>query len=176
MKSNQHTLVLGGARSGKSVFSEELTLRLAAEKSTTCIYLATAQIWDGEMRERVDVHKNRRDESWKTIEAPLELSEALHRIGGSGQPILVDCLTLWLTNLMMAERDVDQAGTDLIDMIGALSSPITFVSNEVGQGIVPENKMAREFRDHAGLLHQKLASAVDTVFFVTAGLPTKLKG
>lgn len=128
------------------------------------------------MRARVDLHKERRSAQWDTIETPLELPKALLEYSDKGCPILVDCLTLWLTNLMMEERDINAAGDALVNAISSISAPIIFVSNEVGQGIVPDNKMARDFRDHAGLLHQKLATAVDEVYFITAGLPTKLKG
>ena len=174
MSQNPHIFVLGGARSGKSAFAEKLTLDQS--KTSKCIYLATSQIWDEEMRARVDLHKDRRGSEWETIEAPLALAETLLEQSQKGVPILVDCLTLWLTNLMMDERDITAECDGLIKAISTINTPIIFVSNEVGQGIVPDNKMARDFRDHAGILHQKLASAVDQVYFVTAGLPSKLKG
>lgn len=180
MELNQHVLVLGGARSGKSVFAEDLTLSLAAdaaaEHKAKCIYIATAQIWDDEMQTRVSTHQTRRSDVWQTVEAPLDLVPALLTHSEIDQPILVDCLTLWVTNLMMAERDIDGAVNALIFALAQLAGPVVFVSNEVGQGIVPDNKMARDFRDHAGSLHQKIAQAVAEVYFVTAGLPTKLKG
>ena len=180
MELNQHVLVLGGARSGKSVFAEDLTLSLAAnaaaEHKTKCIYIATAQIWDDEMQTRVATHQSRRTDIWQTVEAPLDLVPALLTHSRIDQPILVDCLTLWLTNLMMAEHDIDGAGNAMVYALAQLAGPVIFVSNEVGQGIVPDNKMARDFRDHAGSLHQKIAKSVSEVYFVTAGLPTKLKG
>ena len=174
MSQNPHIFVLGGARSGKSAFAEKLTLDQT--KTSKSIYIATSQIWDEEMRVRVDLHKDRRGTEWETIEAPLALADALTEQSQNGVPILVDCLTLWLTNLMMDERDITAECDSLIKAISTINTPIIFVSNEVGQGIVPDNKMARDFRDHAGILHQKLASAVDQVYFVTAGLPSKLKG
>jgi adenosylcobinamide kinase/adenosylcobinamide-phosphate guanylyltransferase len=176
LSENSHIFVLGGARSGKSVFAENLALGFNEINSSKCIYLATSQIWDDEMRARVDLHKERRSAQWDTIETPLELPKALLEYSDKGCPILVDCLTLWLTNLMMEERDINAAGDALVNAISSISAPIIFVSNEVGQGIVPDNKMARDFRDHAGILHQKLAAVVDEVYFITAGLPTKLKG
>jgi adenosylcobinamide kinase/adenosylcobinamide-phosphate guanylyltransferase len=176
LSENSHIFVLGGARSGKSVFAENLALGFNEKNSSKCIYLATSQIWDDEMRARVDLHKERRSAQWETIETPLELPKALLEYSDKGCPILVDCLTLWLTNLMMEERDINAAGDALVNAISSISAPIIFVSNEVGQGIVPDNKMARDFRDHAGILHQKLAAVVDEVYFITAGLPTKLKG
>lgn len=176
MSENPLIFVLGGARSGKSVFAEDLALALGQAKSSKCIYLATSQVWDEEMRARIDLHKNRRNAQWDTVEVPLELPKALLEHSYKECPILVDCLTLWLTNLMMDGQNIDAAGDELINAISSITAPIIFVSNEVGQGIVPDNKMARDFRDHAGLLHQKLTAAVDEVYFITAGLPTKLKG
>lgn len=168
----RHYFVLGGVRSGKSVFAENLTLSLAP----SCTYLATARIWDDEMRDRVDVHKNRRGDEWLSFEEPIDLVSQLETLGPQKRPILVDCLTMWLTNLMLEERDIDIEGDRLADVLKTLPASVVFVSNEVGQGIVPDNKMAREFIDHAGLLHQKISQAVDEVFFITAGLPSKLKG
>ncbi|MEP2946083.1 MAG: bifunctional adenosylcobinamide kinase/adenosylcobinamide-phosphate guanylyltransferase [Lentilitoribacter sp.] len=176
MSKNPHVFVLGGARSGKSVFAEKLALGFGEANSSKCLYIATSQIWDEEMRARVDLHKERRSAKWETIEVPLELPNALIEHSENGCAILVDCLTLWLTNLMMEERDINAAGDALVNAISSINTPIIFVSNEVGQGIVPDNKMARDFRDHAGILHQKLAAVVDEVYFITAGLPTKLKG
>lgn len=167
-----HYFVLGGARSGKSMFAESLTLSLAP----SCIYLATARIWDDEMRARIDVHKTRRGDEWSSFEEPIDLASQLETLALQKRPILVDCLTMWLTNLMLEERDIDTEGDRLADVLKMLPTPVVFVSNEVGQGIVPDNKMAREFIDHAGLLHQKISQAVDEVYFITAGLPSKLKG
>ncbi len=165
-------LVLGGARSGKSVFAE----RLVAQSGLKKIYLASAQIFDGEMEKRVDLHRSRRGEDWQLVEEPVALGAALEKAASKDCAILVDCLTLWVTNLMMAEMDVAKLGDALAEQLSKLEGTIVFVSNEVGQGIVPDNKMAREFRDYAGLLHQKIAAVADEVYFVTAGLPQTLKG
>ncbi len=166
------TLILGGARSGKSAFAEELALgsKLAP------YYFATAQAFDPEMEERISKHQtNRKDDGWQTLEEPLNLTNTLMEYAEPERIILVDCLTLWLSNMMMAERNVEAESDALVSSLKNLKGPVIFVSNEVGQGIVPDNKMARDFRDHAGRLHQKIAKEVDTVYFVTAGLPRKLK-
>ena len=166
------TLVLGGARSGKSGFSE----RLATESGLERHYLATGRAYDDEMRERIARHRADRGDGWTTHEVPLELAERLTEIDAPGKVVLVDCLTLWVTNLMMDERDIDAAGATLLRRFENLSGNLILVSNEVGLGIVPDNRMAREFRDHAGRLHQRIAAAADAVFFIAAGLPLKMKG
>lgn len=165
-------LVLGGARSGKSAFAE----RLVAESGLAKGYLATGRAWDGEMRNRIAAHRERRGADWTTIEEPLALAEALGRIAGPGRIVLVDCLTLWVTNLMVAERDVEAAFGEFLGVLPELAGPVVFVSNEIGLGIVPDNAMARAFRDHAGRLHQTVAAMADEVYFVAAGLPLKMKG
>lgn len=166
------TLVLGGARSGKSAFAEQLILA----SDFNPIYIATSQIWDDEMRLRVDVHIERRGDDWICLEAPDDLEGALLEADSEGNAILVDCLTLWLTNLMMADADIDARIASLLAVEQALDCPVVFVSNEVGLGIVPDNKMARAFRDYAGRLHQNLAASASQVFFIAAGLPLKMKG
>lgn len=166
------TLVLGGARSGKSTFAENLVTRAAP----AWLYIATGQAWDDEMRQRIGHHRERRGEGWTTIEEPLDLTGVLGREARANRPVLVDCLTLWVTNLMLAERDIEAEFETLIAVLPKLSGPVVFVTNEVGLGIVPENAMARAFRDHAGRLHQKIAAIADTVYFVAAGLPLKMKG
>lgn len=165
--------ILGGARSGKSRFAETVCQRSGLAKT----YLATSQALDGEMEDRIALHRARRGEDWALVEEPLALSAALRQAAKPGRVILVDCLTLWLTNLMMDGRNVQAECRDLISGLDALSPDAftLFVSNEVGQGIVPMEKMARDFRDHAGRLHQGLAARADHVWFVTAGLPQKLK-
>ncbi|MBU4531065.1 MAG: bifunctional adenosylcobinamide kinase/adenosylcobinamide-phosphate guanylyltransferase [Hoeflea sp.] len=168
----QITLVLGGARSGKSAFAE----RLVEQASPTRLYVATGQAWDDEMRERIASHQSRRGEGWETVEAPLDLSQALSVHARPDRPILVDCLTLWVTNLMLGERDIAQAFDGLSATLPGLKGAVVFVSNEVGLGIVPDNAMARAFRDHAGRLHQSIAGLADEVHFVAAGLPLKMKG
>lgn len=166
------TLVLGGARSGKSAFAEKLALRY----SLTPFYFATAQAFDAEMKDRISMHQiSRKEDGWHTLEEPLDLAKFLMEHANPERIILVDCLTLWLSNLMMAERSIEDESDTLANNVKNLNGPIIFVSNEVGQGIVPDNKLARDFRDHAGRLHQKIAKEVEAVYFVTAGLPRKLK-
>ena len=165
------TLVLGGARSGKSRYAESLVDRHPGRRT----YLATAEVLDDEMGARVKAHRDRRDSDWKTVEEPLELAQALKAETEQGAAVLVDCLTLWLGNLLGAARDAEQEIEGLIAAVGQFGGPVVFVSNEVGQGIVPDNALARRFRDLAGILHQRLAEKADRVVFVTAGLPMNLK-
>jgi adenosylcobinamide kinase/adenosylcobinamide-phosphate guanylyltransferase len=164
------TLVLGGARSGKSRHAEALV----QAHPPPWTYVATAQGYDREMRERIAAHRARRPEGWETLDAPLDLAGAL-RGAPAGRPVLVDCLTLWLTNVMLAERDVEAEVADLVEACAAAPGPLVLVSNEVGLGIVPDNALARRFRDHAGILHQRLASRADRVLFMVAGLPMPVK-
>lgn len=166
------TLVLGGARSGKSVFAE----RLVAGAGLTPVYIATAQVFDAEMGARIARHRARRGARWRLVEAHDDLEGALAREAVPGSAVLVDCLTLWVTNLMLAEADLHARFLALLDALAALDSPVVLVSNEVGLGIVPDNAMARDFRDHAGRLNQEVAAQAAAVFFVAAGLPLKLKG
>ena len=165
------TLVLGGARSGKSRFAEGL---IEAHPGRP-VYLATAQAGDAEMAERIRRHRARRGERWTTLEEPLDLPRALASVPRDNTPVLVDCLTLWLSNLMAAGRNVERETQSLIESLPDLRGPVVFVSNEVGLGIVPDNALARAFRDHAGFLHQSIAAAADRVYFVAAGLPMLLK-
>jgi adenosylcobinamide kinase/adenosylcobinamide-phosphate guanylyltransferase len=165
------TLVLGGARSGKSRYAEGLVDRHPGRRT----YLATAEILDDEMDVRVKAHRERRDGDWKTVEEPLELARALKAETEQGAAVLVDCLTLWLGNLLGAERDAATEIDGLIESVGQFGGPVVFVSNEVGLGIVPDNALARRFRDLAGILHQRLAEKADRVVFVAAGLPMNLK-
>ena len=165
------TLVLGGARSGKSRYAESVVDRHPGRRT----YLATAEILDDEIDVRVKAHRARRDGDWKTVEEPLELARALKAETEQGAAVLVDCLTLWLGNLMGRERDAAADIDGLIAAVGQFGGPVVFVSTEVGQGIVPDNAMARRFRDLAGILHQRLAEKADRVVFVTAGLPMNLK-
>lgn len=162
-------LITGGVRSGKSTLAEARTLELGRPAS----YIATAQAFDGEMEERIANHRARRGEEWRTVTEPLDLVGALGATQGT--PRLVDCLTLWLTNLMLGGHDWRAAGHALIAALPAQSSPVVFVTNEVGAGIVPENKLARDFRDAAGLLNQWVAAAADEVILAVAGLPLKVK-
>ncbi|WP_374762576.1 bifunctional adenosylcobinamide kinase/adenosylcobinamide-phosphate guanylyltransferase [Komagataeibacter xylinus] len=161
--------VLGGARSGKSAFAEGLFTAWPAPWT----YLATCQPHDGEMDARISRHRARRGENWRTTEEPLDLPRALDAAGTC--PVLVDCLTLWLTNLMLAEHDIPAATQALLAALARRAGPTVLVSNEVGQGIVPDNALARRFRDEAGLLHQAIARGAARVVFVVAGLPMEMK-
>ncbi len=165
-------LVLGGARSGKSSYAE----KMVESSGLKPLYLATGRAFDEEMENRIAVHRGRRGPEWQTVEEPLDLVGALALHAAADRFVLVDCLTLWLTNLMMAERDIARETANLVAMLPSLGGPVVLVSNEVGLGIVPENRMAREFRDHAGRLHQPVAAIVDEVYFMAAGLPLKMKG
>jgi len=163
-------LVTGGARSGKSAFAERLTLTLGERP----IYIATAEAHDSEMATRIQVHRARRGEGWATREAPLDLLAALDATDGA-EPRLVDCLTLWLSNLMFAERDWQVEGRALAEAIRLQAAPVVIVTNEVGSGIVPENALARAYRDAAGQLNQMIAEAVDEVYLSVSGIPVKVK-
>jgi len=166
----KRALILGGARSGKSARAEALVRSAAGDG--IAVYLATSEAGDGEMAARIAQHRARRGPRWITREAPLDLVGA---IAGEARPVLIDCLTLWLSNLMHAGRDVAREAEGLAAAIERHASPIVLVSNEVGMGIVPDNALAREFRDHAGRLHQHVAAVADRVELVVAGLPLVLK-
>ena len=163
------TLVLGGARSGKSAYAESLVTRPGA------VYVATAEAVDNEMGERIARHRARRGEGWITVEAPLDLGAALHAHAPGASGILIDCVTVWLGNLMHAGRDIDREAGSLLESLAAPAAPVVLVANEVGLGVVPDNPMARAFRDHAGRLNQALAARADRVVLVTAGIPIVLK-
>lgn len=165
------TLVLGGARSGKSRYGETLVEKAAVR----ALYLATAEARDGEMAERIRDHRARRGERWTTIEEPLALADRLVTEARPDRPILVDCLTLWLANLMEAGRELGAESDALMASLARLAGPVVLIANEVGLGIVPENALARAFRDQAGRLNQRIAAAADRVVFVAAGLPLILK-
>ncbi len=165
------TLVLGGAASGKSKFAESLIDNSGLKK----YYLATSQVWDDEMSLKIEAHREQRGHGWTTVEAPMAVGEALHRCP-AGAGILLDCATMWLTNIMLAEADVEAAELALLAALSVAPGPVVVVSNEVGQGIVPDNPLARRFRDAQGRLNQKLAAQAGLVVFVTAGLPVTLKG
>ena len=171
------TFLIGGARSGKST----LAVQLGEHHGGAVHFIATAEPFDDDLRERVERHRAERPPSWTTAEVPVELPAAI----ADAPPeafVIVDCLTVWLANLLVHVIDPQRRARYEHDMVAALreraatKSPVVVVSNEVGQGIVPDNAMARAFRDHAGLLHQKVAAVADEVYFVTAGLPQKLKG
>jgi len=163
-------LITGGARSGKSLWAESRTLSFPGRP----VYIATAEAHDAEMRERIARHQARRGNDWIEHEAPLALVEALDATDGGGAR-LVDCLTLWLSNLMHADRDCAQEAAHLADALVRQTSPVVLVTNEVGLGIVPDNALARAFRDAAGILNQTIARVADEAEFVVAGLPMKLK-
>lgn len=165
------SLVLGGARSGKSRYGEELVAQSGLDK----MYLATGQAGDEEMRTRIEAHQARRDGDWALVETRVALLDVLKVESREGRVILVDCLTLWLSNLMMDGLDVLAEIEALADGLGGLAGPVVFVSNEVGLGLVPDNKLGRAFRDHQGVLNQKIATVADNVVFVAAGLPLVLK-
>ncbi|CUX83315.1 MAG: bifunctional adenosylcobinamide kinase / adenosylcobinamide-phosphate guanylyltransferase CobP [Roseibaca calidilacus] len=165
------TLILGGARSGKSSFAEaEVTAQPGPWH-----YMATAQAFDDEMRDRIAQHRADRAPGWITHEVPLTLADALRHVP-HGAPVLVDCLTLWLTNHLLAEQDLPAQIADLHQALAARRGPVWLVANEVGLGIVPDNALARRFRDEAGRLNQRIAGQATRVRFIAAGLAMALKG
>lgn len=163
-------LITGGARSGKSTRAEARAVSFAGP----AVYIATAEARDAEMAERIDKHRERRGTHWIAREEPLELTRALDETDGGGAR-LVDCLTLWLSNLMHAGRDWSTETARLVESLKRQRSPVVLVTNEVGSGIVPDNALARRFRDAAGLMNQTIAAAADEVEFIVAGLPMRLK-
>ena len=165
------TLILGGARSGKSRYAERLVLA----SGLAPVYVATAEALDDEMAARIAAHRVRRGGSWRTIEEPLDLAGVLQKERGPDRAVLVDCLTLWLTNLMVWERPVRVEIERLVTMLPQPNGALVLVSNEVGLGVVPTDPMARAFVDHAGSLHQRIAEQADVVVFMAAGLPLHLK-
>ena len=168
-----HVLILGGARSGKTGFAERLAMR-AGEAP---LYLATAQALDAEMRDRVRMHQQQRHKRFATLEEPIALTTALKAAAREHDVILVDCITLWITNLLGTNRDVAEAVEELAMTLPMIeTSQVILVSNEVGLGIVPDNPLARTFRDLTGAAHQRLAQICTDVHFVVAGLPMTLKG
>lgn len=171
MAENTKILVLGGARSGKSSYAESL----GDAHGGPLTYIATAEVWDDEMKARITAHIERRGEKWTTVEAPVGLADAIAEHAREDGFILVDCLTLWLTNVILGEHDVEAAVTELAHALPSTPGTLALVSNEVGLGIVPENALARRFRDEAGRLNQQMAQICDEVVFIAAGLPLKLK-
>lgn len=164
------SLVLGGARSGKSALAE----RLVRATGRTRHYIATAEAWDDEMRARIAAHRDDRGADWVTHEAPRDVGAVLVQVPAEAV-VLLDCATLWLTNVLLAEGDIPAEAAALIAACLACPAPVVVVSNEVGFGIVPENKLARAFRDHQGRLNQQIAAASGLVIGVMAGLPMVLK-
>jgi adenosylcobinamide kinase / adenosylcobinamide-phosphate guanylyltransferase len=163
-------LITGGARSGKSTRAEQRARNFAGKP----VYIATAEGFDHEMRERIAKHRARRGDDWIEHETPLDLVPTLNATDGGGAR-LIDCLTLWLSNLMHAGRDWVQETTELVEALRRQRSPVVLVTNEVGSGIVPDNALAREFRDAAGQINQMIARVADEVEFVVAGLPMRVK-
>lgn len=172
MSAAQKTLILGGARSGKS----KRGLMLAHQADQDLIFIATAQALDQEMNARIDQHRLERGPEWTTIEVPVHLPDAIMAHSGPQTLCLVDCLTLWLSNLMHHGHDVEQAGHQLCSSVEAAAGSLILVSNEVGLGLVPETSLGRHFRDEQGRLNQYVATVCDRVEFVAAGLPITLKG
>jgi adenosylcobinamide kinase/adenosylcobinamide-phosphate guanylyltransferase len=169
------TLVLGGARSGKSTHAEQLATGSLQGGAHPAVYVATAQAGDMEMATRIAAHRARRGGHWTTLEEPLRLADALEQAAAHGRPVLVDCLTLWLSNLMLAGDDVDAAADELVQALDGLAVPVVLVSNEVGLGVVPDTTLGRSFRDAQGRLNMRMAERADRVILMTAGLPLVLK-
>ena len=163
-------LVTGGARSGKSSFAEKRTKQLGS----SLVYIATSEIIDSEMEKRVAEHQARRGSEWQTLHAPLKLTEALFETDGKG-PCLVDCLTIWLNNLIFHNEDTVVATKELIKVLEKRSDPVVLVTNEVGSGIVPENALARRFRDEAGRMNQIISQVADEVYLSVSGIPLQIK-
>lgn len=164
-------LVLGGARSGKSRYAQTRAESLGLKQ----IYVATAQAFDREMNDRISRHRADRDARWETIEAPIEVARALRERSARDTVMLVDCLTLWTTNLILGDYGVAEATQALVEAVADARGPIILVANEVGYGIVPENALARRFRDEAGVINQQVAAAVGEVQLVVAAIPISIK-
>lgn len=163
-------LVLGGARSGKSLYAQAAAEAAGAAR----IYIATAEALDEEMKARIAVHRTDRGPNWTTIEAPIALAAAIDQAPADA-PVVIDCLTLWLTNLMLGDHDIDAATEALMRALEARKARTIAVANEVGLGIVPETPLGRAFRDRAGILNRRIAAAAREVVLMVAGLPLKLK-
>lgn len=171
------TLILGGARSGKSAFAVEL-----GKRYSRVVYVATAQILDEEMANRVKLHRQMRPEAWRTIESPYQADKTLEGLEGQADLVLIDCLTLYVSNLLLDEKEKEEKGDYILGEIErlcrvsrAIAPDVVMVSNEVGQGIVPVDPLARKFQDISGLVNQRVARAADEVYLVTAGIPTRIK-
>jgi len=171
----QITFVIGGCRSGKSAHAQALAEAIEGKK----LYLATCVPNDDEMAERVRLHREQRSEQWETLEEPIELDSAIATHGGDYDVILVDCLTLWTSNLLLSpdkEPELEDACRALTQSLKTARCPVILVSNEVGTGIVPENELARRYRDEAGRINQQIAAVADQVIWMVAGIPVTIKG
>jgi adenosylcobinamide kinase / adenosylcobinamide-phosphate guanylyltransferase len=173
MAVNENIFVVGGCRSGKSRHAQEL-----AEKITDIhrVFIATCVPYDEEMKDRVRRHQKDRGSTWTTVDAPVELAEAILKQSQNAQVILADCLTLWMSNLLMESENLESRVEELTVAINKAQCPVIIVSNEVGTGIVPKNALARQYRDAAGFANQKVAACVDKVIWMVAGIPVPVKG
>lgn len=165
-------LVLGGARSGKSRYAQSI----AEAAGGRLVFVATAQAFDDEMTDRIRRHRADRDARWTTVEAPLDLAGAIAAADSEDTVVLVDCLTLWASNLLLGEEDADARLALMLDVLAGARGQVILVANEVGLGIVPDNALARRFRDLAGTINQRVAAAVDRVHMTVAGIPLVVKG
>lgn len=163
--------VLGGARSGKSRYAQQRAEALAGSH----VFIATAEAWDEEMADRIARHRADRDARWETVDAPRDLVAALDAASGSGAVVLVDCLTLWASNLLLVDADMEEATAALAEAIARFEGELILVANETGLGIVPDNALARRFRDAAGRINQAVAAIAGEVVLVVAGLPMRVK-
>ncbi|MEQ1789180.1 MAG: bifunctional adenosylcobinamide kinase/adenosylcobinamide-phosphate guanylyltransferase [Rickettsiales bacterium] len=164
--------ILGGARSGKSQYAEEL----ASNAGRLKVYVATAEVLDDEMEKRIEIHRARRGNDWKVVEIPIDIPIQITNHSYANSVILVDCLTLWLSNLLHKKIDVNAQIDSLLEALKITQSEVILVSSEVGMGITPENILARQFIDYTGILHQRVAEVADNVVLVVAGIPVKIKG
>lgn len=163
--------VLGGARSGKSAYAESLALKSGGD----LVYIATAEIFDEEMEARIDLHRQRRGPEWKLVEAPVDLPQAIRASDGENTVILVDCLSVWTTNLLIHDQDIAQSRDSLLETLRDCHGSLVLVASETGLGIVPDNALSRRFRDANGLLNQAVAAIADEVFFMIAGIALRIK-
>jgi len=171
---NKITFITGGARSGKSAFAEKIAADIAGRRA----YLATAQALDAEMVARIEHHRQRRGSAWDTYEEPLAVAELVHKLSGRYDVVLLDCLTLWLSNIMARTRSADEIDAHIVRLVSAVkafSGACIIVSNEVGLGIVPDNALARQFRDVAGTANQKFALTANDAYFLASGIPLQIK-
>lgn len=170
-KTGRITFIIGGAKSGKSAFALEKAGALSGRKA----YIATAEAGDSEMEEKIEKHKISRGPEWQTFETPLDLTERIKEISSQYDSVVIDCLTLWLSNLMLDDRDIEKDMEFLVSSLRDARCSLFVVSNEVGMGIVPDNTLSRTFRELAGKLNQELARISDEVYLVTAGIPIRIK-